>query len=215
MKHYYVYAHRRLDNDSIFYIGKGCNKRAWSTNNRNDYWHNIVNRFGYSVEILHSNLEEQEALDKECELIKSLNPSTNFTKGGDGGDTFSKLPEENKIKLIKEATKRAHQHNGGVAIAATIRRGKSKNTDTGLQSMAEKHSITFSGAGNPMYGKSHWNDKTEDQKEKIKEKTSLSLKKTYKNCPRKYKVVICPICNKSGGQPGMTRYHFENCGASK
>jgi len=28
---------------------------------------------------------------------------------------------------------------------------------------------------------------------------------------KKWEVVICPYCNKSGGKPLMTRYHFNNC----
>jgi hypothetical protein len=64
-----------------------------------------------------------------------------------------------------------------------------------------------------MFGKSHWDNKLEEEKLVIKDKVSNSLKNTYKISPRKYEIVTCPYCGKSGGKPGMMRYHFDNCGA--
>ena len=55
----YVYRHRRLDTNKIFYVGisKTKNfKRAYSKNNRNIHWKRIVNKTDYNVEILKSNL---------------------------------------------------------------------------------------------------------------------------------------------------------------
>ena len=51
-----VYQHIRLDTNTIFYIGIGKNlKRPYSKNYRNNYWHNVVNKAGYKVEILFEN----------------------------------------------------------------------------------------------------------------------------------------------------------------
>ena len=77
--------------------------------------------------------------------------------------------------------------------------------------MAEYNSLIFRGNGNPMFGKSHWDNNTEEEKYIKKKQISETLKETYKINPRKYEVVVCPHCNKSGGKPGMTRYHFDNC----
>jgi len=208
---FYVYIHYRLDNDEIFYVGKGSNNRAYSKLNRNTYWHNIVNKYGYRVEILKSNLQEEEAFIEECKLIKSLNPCTNLTKGGNGGDTFSKLPEQDKQRLREEARKRASCPNSGINKAARMRKGKSKENCEALRIMSEKNSIRFSGSGNPMYGRSHWHNKAPEEKERIKSKTSESLKKRYKEIRRIYDKVKCPHCGKIGGKPGMTRYHFNKC----
>lgn len=211
---YCVYIHSRADDNAIFYVGKGRKNRAWSKHNRNKYWLNIVAKFGLVIEIVDSSLSEIAAFNKEHELIKAINPQTNFTGGGEGGDTFSKLSKEDQARLIQEAKIRAKDPNGGIAKAASMRRGKNKTNDAGLLSMAEKHAINFSGSGNPMFGKSHWRNKSEEEKLLLKERVSKSLKETYKVCPRKYEIVTCPHCNKSGGKPGMTRYHFDNCGVA-
>lgn len=208
---YYVYAHIRLDSNEIFYIGKGSENRAFSYLNRNSYWHNIVNAFDYRVEILKSDMSEKEAFCEEVRFITEHKPIANFTIGGTGGDTFSKLPEFKKEEIRDKARTRAIQPNSGIAKAAKLRKGKTKDTDSGLLCMAEHHSIAFSGEGNPMYGKSHWNNSTDEQKEDIKKRISETLKQTHKEKPRTYEIITCPHCNKSGGSPGLTRYHFNNC----
>lgn len=85
MNAYYVYAHYKANTDEIFYIGKGKNKRAWHLHSRNRYWKSIVKKYGYSVKILKSNLNEQEAFVLEIDLIKSLKPKANLVPGGKGG----------------------------------------------------------------------------------------------------------------------------------
>lgn len=208
---FYIYVHFRLDNNYVFYVGKGSRSRAWSKHNRNEYWHNIVSKYGYRVEIIECGLSEEQAFSKEIDLIKSINPVANLTLGGEGGDTFSKLSESNRQQLIEAARTRAQDPNGGVAKAAKLRIGKTKSNDLGLQKMAEHNSFRFSGEGNPMHGKSYWNTKTEKEKLKLKEQISQSLKLSYKLNPRKYKITMCPFCGKSGAQTSMTRYHFNNC----
>jgi len=211
MSKFYVYIHRRRDNNEIFYVGKGSANRAFSKLNRNNYWQNIVEKYGFIAEILFDNLEEDKAYLKEQELIKSYNPCANLTKGGEGGDTFSNLPDADKQRIRQEARDRALKPGSGIDKAAKIRKGKTKHTCEALRKMAYKNSKKLSGQGNPMYGKSHWYNKTEQEKQVIKKKTSESLKKTYALNPRTYEKVQCPHCGKIGGKPGMTRYHFNNC----
>lgn len=208
---YYIYLHRRLDTNEVFYVGKGKNNRAYSKANRNKYWINIVDKVGYSIEILYKNLLESDAFKKEIEMIKMLSPVANLTKGGEGGNTFELLSDIDKNNFIEESKKRANRENSGVKIAAKLRKGKTKETDSGLKRMVESLSESFSGEGNPMYGKSHWNIHSEEEKEKIKDQVSKTLKETYLKFPRTYNKVTCPHCNKIGGKPGMTRYHFNNC----
>jgi len=92
----YIYKHIRLDTNVVFYIGKGTNtngkyKRAYSSDRTNLHWHNIVKKYGYSVEIIVENLTEKEANQKEVELILDygridLGTGTlvNMTAGGEG-----------------------------------------------------------------------------------------------------------------------------------
>jgi hypothetical protein len=87
-----VYQHIRKDSRKVFYIGIGKTiKRAFSIRNRNAYWHNIVNRYGYEVEILISNISWELACENEILLIKTYGrcntnsgPLVNMTDGGEG-----------------------------------------------------------------------------------------------------------------------------------
>jgi hypothetical protein len=72
---FYVYGHYNLDGN-LFYIGKGCARRAWSKSERSLKWDEVANK-GYSVKLLHENLTEDKALELEVELInseKKVNP---------------------------------------------------------------------------------------------------------------------------------------------
>lgn len=68
---FYVYQHVRLDTNTPFYVGKGKRgtNRSKSKRSRNDYWHNIVKKHGYTIEIIEENLTENQAFQKEIELI--------------------------------------------------------------------------------------------------------------------------------------------------
>lgn len=206
---YYVYQHRRKDTNEIFYIGKGRGYRAWNRNSRNSYWNHIVSKHGYTVEILKDFEDESEAYSLEVELIKNVNPVANFTSGGEGGSSWWDSASEDVREQFRQDSK--ERCGPGVEAAAKLRKGQTKETHKGLARMAEKHSISNSGEGNPMFGKSHWHNKTETEANTIKKKTSETLKQTYKDNPRKYKIVKCPHCGLDGAVTGMTRYHFDNC----
>ncbi len=70
MNEYYVYAHKRLDNNTIFYVGKGKGNRAYIKSNRNEYWKRIVSKCDYEVLFLDKNLCEEDAY--KLEIIHSL-----------------------------------------------------------------------------------------------------------------------------------------------
>lgn len=85
-KCFYVYLHKKPDG-TVFYVGKGKGRRAWSRQNRNIHWHRTVNKHGgYSVEILEDCLCEDEALCLEVETIDTfgLDNLTNLALGGSG-----------------------------------------------------------------------------------------------------------------------------------
>ena len=120
----YVYLHRRLDNNEIFYIGIGKNtdksyKRAHLKARRNQLWKNIVCKTEYCIEILYDNITWEEACLMEKELIKKygrrdlkLGTLTNFTDGGDGNvnsiiteKTRKQISNTLKLKNIKTTPK--------------------------------------------------------------------------------------------------------------
>jgi hypothetical protein len=87
-----VYKHIRKDTNEPFYIGIGSRKsRATSTVSRTPLWHNIVNKCGYLIEILHDDIIIEEAKSLEIKYINEIGrrdlgkgPLVNLTDGGDG-----------------------------------------------------------------------------------------------------------------------------------
>lgn len=88
---FYVYAHYRLTDGVVFYIGKGRGRRAFATHGRTSLWNYAVAKHGLRVEIWAKDLTEYQAFEMEKVWIalygrKDLNngPLTNFTNGGEG-----------------------------------------------------------------------------------------------------------------------------------
>ena len=94
MNNYYVYIHRRKDNNEVFYVGisrMGKYVRLKIKAGRNSLWQRIVDKYGYYGEIIHDNLSKDEAVKIEISLIRSygrINLKSgclaNLTDGGDG-----------------------------------------------------------------------------------------------------------------------------------
>lgn len=118
----YLYRHIRLDTNMPFYIGIGVRNRAYSTHNRNKYWHHIVNKVGYEVEIVLDDLIWGKAVEKEKEFIKLYGRKDNgtgvlinLTDGGEGMLGW-KCPDEIKKALSaarkgQPCTNKGYIHN--------------------------------------------------------------------------------------------------------
>ena len=111
-----VYQHRRLDDNSVFYIGIGTDiKRAYSKRNRNKHWQNIVDRFGYEIDVLFSGITYEMACQIEYGLIIDLGRKdlgtgnlVNLTDGGKGSinfkhskETIEKISGKNSFRFGK------------------------------------------------------------------------------------------------------------------
>ena len=99
-REHYVYAHRKPSDRTVFYIGKGKGKRAWSMSNRNRRWNFIVSKHGFEVEILKDRLPEPCALSLETAIIVSIGVDrlANYVLGG-AGTTGWKHSEEAKRRI--------------------------------------------------------------------------------------------------------------------
>ena len=114
----------------VFYIGIGQEeKRAKSKSDRNNYWHNVVNKYGYEVQILKSDLTWEDACEMEKVLISwfgrrdlGLGTLVNLTDGGEGNvgwvasdETRARMSKSKKGKLShnygKKASKEAKEKN--------------------------------------------------------------------------------------------------------
>jgi NUMOD3 motif len=95
---FYVYVHMKKTDDSVFYVGKGCNNRYLKTQGRNQYWDRVVAKYGFVAEIVQSNLTFEEANEAEIRLIKELREQgcqlCNLTDGGEGAKGWKKTSEQ-------------------------------------------------------------------------------------------------------------------------
>jgi len=141
MKKYYVYIHTKL-NGEVFYVGKGCGRRAYTTHHRNNWWHYIA-KSGYNTIITDYYDTSEEASNAEIELIavyRSLGCElVNQTDGGDGGST-GRVWQESTRKKLRECGK--GEKNGMF--------GK-HHTDDARKIISDSNT----GEGNGFYGKSH------------------------------------------------------------
>lgn len=85
---YYVYVHRRLDNNEIFYVGSGRANRYKSTNSRSKQWKLTVDEYGFVPEILTQGLTQQEARELEGLVIEMLPNLDNQRKPTETQDLF-------------------------------------------------------------------------------------------------------------------------------
>lgn len=101
-----VYQHRRNDNGAIFYIGIGSEKgRAYKKACRNKHWHHIVDKHGYTVEIIYHSLCMADACKIEIDLIakyKRFSDGGTLVNSSTGGDAAAfgckQTPEMKKIR---------------------------------------------------------------------------------------------------------------------
>jgi hypothetical protein len=120
---FYVYEHIRNDTNAIFYVGKGKGNRAYRINNRNEHWHNIVNKAqGFTVRFVAKDLDEELAYLCEEERIDQLEKLgiklSNICPGGKGVGSGKKHPMYGKshpqkgIKRPEVAIKVSGKNNG-------------------------------------------------------------------------------------------------------
>ena len=149
-----VYRHRRLDTNKVFYIGIGSEIRPHSKVNRNKHWHNIVNKAGYTVEVMYDNLSWGEACELEIFLIALYGKENlaNMTSGGDG--SLGRVFSDESIKKISDSHKKLRAE------------GKGNPPPAGMK-----------GDKNPFYGKQH----TQDSKQKIAENNGRRVLNTLTN----------------------------------
>jgi len=160
MENNYVYRHRRNDTNEVFYIGIGKNSRYCSKKDRNQHWFNVVNKVGFTPEIIASGLTREDAAELEILLIqeygrkdKGLGNLVNMTDGGDYG-----------FKRSEETIQRLRESKLGE---------KNPNYKKPLTDEAKAHlSKINSGSGNGFFGRKH----SEETKEKIRQ-SRLNKKK--------------------------------------
>ena len=176
-----LYQHIRLDTNEVFYIGIGSPERAYIKTKRNKYWHNIVKKAGYKVEIISKNMSWQEACGCEKYLIAFYGRKNNtdwgtlvnMTDGGEGaiGRKHSTISKE-KMSIVKKGITFTEEHRKKLSEARKgkepANKGKSRSEET-----KKKISETLKGKYKVRLG----SKVSADTKKRISE----TLKKYYEN----------------------------------
>lgn len=83
---FYVYAHLRKTDLSVFYIGKGSGDRAFVRSGRNRMWRSVFEKHGCMVVILERFNDEKDAFSAEAKLIEKIGIKNlcNMAAGGPG-----------------------------------------------------------------------------------------------------------------------------------
>jgi hypothetical protein len=189
---YYTYGHYKADSKELFYIGKGKGSRAHEKDSRSDYWRNIVNKYGYTVEIFAEWESEQDAFIHEkflIECFQNLTDLCNLTDGGDGCSGYV-WTDEQKAKL-----KFREHPNLGKTTPDHVRKqiGLSQlGTVRGPHNKEHSQKISQALKGKP---------KTLEQAARLKAVANAAAKA----------VRICTRCGHEGRGANMYRYHFDNC----
>ena len=145
MKNCCVYFHTTQNTNKVFYVGIGKKHRPYAIKHRNRLWQNVVNKNGYFVTIVESNLTRQEAIVREKYYIKLVGRHdlgtgmlVNMTDGGDGSEGFTHSVDS-KIKMSHAGKNRkfSETHIRNLCVARQKRKmkphteeSKKKTSDT-------------------------------------------------------------------------------------
>lgn len=139
-----VYRHLKPCGE-VFYVGIGNEQRPYVKVNRNQFWHNVVNKYVYEVEVVATGLSWEDACELEELMIlaygrRDLGTGTlvNMTSGGDG---VKGLIHSEETRQKMSAAKSGENHP---------MYGKKFSTEH-----RQKLSAAKSGENNHNYGKKH------------------------------------------------------------
>lgn len=96
----YVYVHRYAAGPrtgEIFYVGKGTGRRLNITRGRNPHWCNIVNKYGFSAEIVLAEVDEALAFEFEELLTETIGLRNLANACVGGGGTRGYVPSDAEL----------------------------------------------------------------------------------------------------------------------
>ena len=172
-REFYVYVHIRLDNNTVFYVGKGHGNRAYNLSRGKGTHHdNICKACGCKAVIIKDNLTESQAFRLESKMIKyyvitlgyginiegyddydhELPYLTNFTWGGEGVSGRKHSEEEKqKMSKAKKGKKNSKEHNKNISKA---KKGKKNSKEHNKNISKSLKGIQFSEERNKKISKS-------------------------------------------------------------
>lgn len=186
----YIYLHRRLDNNEVFYVGRGTVshkssgnhhkntfRRAYVKHTHNKHWLRITEKTPWIVEIIEDNLSWEKSLEMEIHYIKlygrkNINEGclVNFTNGGEGTLGFkpSELSKETQRKrMLSEQNPMKKNINKQNQTIRMKNNNPMKNSQT-KQKVSDTHKLL-------------WSDGTNNHPRKNKPREDLRLRNLTNN----------------------------------
>lgn len=184
---YYVYEWYIIDTNEVFYVGKGKNFRYRDIKNRNKFFKDMYSSHNCMVRKVYENLTEEEAFEKEIELIKYYKTNTNFrlTNQTDGGDGVSGWKPSQEFREKQSKISRARWADEEFRDKMVQMR-QDENSVYKSEEFRKKISQIVSGKNNPNYH-NYW---TEEQKMALSKQRKGNPKYQDENNPNA-KAIIC------------------------
>lgn len=195
----YIGYHKGAKDDG--YICSSQSKRFWDDYKNPEYeWERIILFEG----------TQKECVEEELRILKGLDLSdeTYYNNSKGGGIIFSNEVRK-KMSDAKKGKKGPKHSEETIKKMSDAKKGKVYSLDT-RKKMSDG-----------MKGRKPWNHgktTSEESRKKMSEaKKGITWpeetvqKRAESNRGRTRKKVVCPFCQKEGGEPAMIRWHFENC----
>jgi len=222
MTAFYVYEHIRRDTGAVFYIGKGRGGRHCSKRDRNQYWHNVVNKAGgFDSRVVIEDQSEELILLAEIEKINQLRmlgvTLVNLTDGGEG-ITGLKHSEESKLAMSQKLKGKSHKHT-----PESIEKIRQANTGV-IFSDERKEKLRQKALGRKMLP--HVREALNERMKSFKQSEETKEHLRQVNIGRKHTPealakmsawqmdrpkLTCPHCNRASSAGNASRWHFDNC----
>lgn len=174
MGEYYVYEWFIVDTNEVFYVGKGKNDRYLTISGRNKFFMDMYNSHICDVRKVYENLSEQEAFNKEIELIAYYRKNTLFrlTNQTDGGEGTSGWVPTNEFRK-KQSNIHKSQWQNEAFKQRMIEIRQNENGPYKSKEFREKMSSIVSGENNPNYG-NNWTQEMKDNLSAVRKNNGLS-----------------------------------------
>lgn len=157
-----VYFHRKATTGEIFYVGMGSPKRPYYKR-RTDWWQRVVDKYGYTIDIVHKGLTQAEAFELEMKYIAQFGRydlgTGSLVNQTDGGPSF--------VGISKEKTKNRGKTLKGKPKSKEHRKKLSASLSNLAKSSVHKSNISKSLKGRKL---------SQETKDKIKKNNTAYLK---------------------------------------